>query len=159
MSIKTIATTLLVTAFTSSFANAFAIISNDSSYGIIDSVDAHQNTIAIIENATGNKAVLPFTSDSKIVIGSTVSNDLSVLKEGQKVFVKTSSVEKIKHSIEGKILSVNHNEYTVKIRDAKSNKVVNVKFQESTRVSGLDNANSFNGLRRGQTIVARYTTK
>ncbi|MFL0795961.1 MAG: hypothetical protein K6L73_00510 [Cellvibrionaceae bacterium] len=151
--------TLLITALMSSFANAYSIISTEKSRGIIDSINTAENTIAIINKETGTTEVLPFSNSSKVIIDGSVSTNLSLLESGQNVVVKTRKVSPTKRKIEGKIVAVNHKQHTAKIREVKSNKVVKVKFHEHARVSGLDNANNFSDLRRGQSIVASYSAE
>ncbi len=154
--LKVVVAVSVIFTLSSTPVSAYSVVSSEKTYGVIDKINASLNTIEIIDESTGEVEKIPYTDLSLVITEEGISNNVSSLKEGQKVIAVTSTVKKLEESIQGKIVSINHDKFTIRLRDKETNKVLKVKFNEYTLVKGLGEKTSFNDLRKGQNIVAQY---
>ena len=152
-----IAASLLGASLLATGAQAYTLVSYKEIPGVISSVDSQGKTITIT-TASGELKTFNLSASPKVANKQGKSLTLASLSEGEQVVLKQRVATPSKKEIKGKVISVNHENYSLNMRDYATNNIVAVKFEDDVRVAGND-VNSFANLRSGHELVVHQVAK
>ncbi len=153
--VKTLALVSLVSL--SSFASAYSFVSYKEVPGVVQSVSEAASTITIKTEA-GETKTFNVVKGAKVATTKGRAMKLASLREGDTVTLKNRVSTPVAGEIKGKILAVNSEDLTVKLREHKTQNVLHVKFNEEVRATGIG-SESFASLRSGNELVVRADAK
>lgn len=153
--VKTLALVSLVSL--SSFASAYSFVSYKEVPGVVQSVSEAASTITIKTEA-GETKTFNVVKGAKVATTKGRAMKLASLREGDTVTLKNRVSTPVAGEIKGKILAVNSEDLTVKLREYKTQNVLHVKFNEEVRATGIG-SESFASLRSGNELVVRADAK
>lgn len=156
MLIKNAAIVAFILAVVSPAANAFTQIQEDYSRAVIAEVKPDHSSIVVVDQRTGDQHTLNLESATNLIIDGEKQTNFSSLAVGTPVTIKKRLAKKVNDSLEGEIVSVDHNKRLIKLKDSVSKETVLLRMSENTKVTGVSDINSFKKLRKGQTIIVRY---
>lgn len=143
---------LTLALIASPFANAFTVVSTEVTKGTVTNVDATTNTISLEAKDDTNSVAL--TDNARIILEGKNGASISDIKQGHKIKIKRRIVQNALRKIEGKVLSVDHESYTAKVRQTNTREVVEVRFSKNVKVLG--ETNLFTDIAAGQHISLKY---
>lgn len=153
---KAVLVTALTLSFAAPLASAYSVVTTESVKGTVTAVDTSARELTIVDKS-GDKALLNLRSDAVVVKDGQRSTDLSKLSPGQDIVFKKHTFTPANESLEGRIVSINHNSKIASIRRADSGNIVKVRFGENVSVKNDVESMSFADLRRGHSVVIRYS--
>ncbi|WP_039918305.1 hypothetical protein [Cellvibrio mixtus] len=141
----------------SSFASAYSFVSYKEVPGVVQSVSEAASTITIKTEA-GETKTFNVVKGAKVATTKGRAMKLASLREGDTVTLKNRVSTPVAGEIKGKILAVNSEDLTVKLREHNTQNVLHVKFNEEVRATGIG-SESFASLRSGNELVVRADAK
>ncbi len=149
-----IAVSLISLSSLANVASAYSLVSYRSVAGTVTDVNHTEQTLTI-KNNVGASETFAIAKNAKVSSIGGKALGTSDIKVGSLVTMKASHSEPIDKEIKGEVISVNPSSSTIKILQADTQNIVNLKFDGDVVVSG-QGVKSLQNVRQGHELIVRY---